>query len=563
MISAPADRLAAALRLPRPPLAQTRRTTPQRPLVILSSKDVTQELRNRLDALFRGRAEFAHGPRAVPDQTVAIEAGERELDAVAAEAWLHGVDVDWSVLERGRRVPLPTYPFTRRRFWALDDLASPRPAAAPRPTEAASDDIEADLLALWRELFGIETIGLDDEFGDLGGTSLLSVRMVLELQHRHGVLVNVHRAGGSQATVRRIAQIARGLKSGAGRGAEDIDPVADGDGELIDRDLELPLGPLAPEAGGQDVLLTGATGFLGTFLLHELLEAVPGRVYCIVRAADEAEARERLRAAAERYALPEPDRDRVRLVLGDLRDVERLCAAHGELAVRVGHVVHCAARVVFTEPYRVLREDNVLPLVGLVRWARGAGIRDFAFVSTVAATHYAIGAGGRILETREQPLDPLQGGYGVGKWVGERLLEKAEADGMRVRIFRPGFILGSSTTGACNAKDLIWNVLASGLAVGAHPLDDRAMPMAPVDVVARAMAELSGAAGLSRHRAPPRGAAFGQPAADVRATHGRRARDEPRDDRAVAEACRPAGARDGERPALDDGAVRGRGTRAR
>jgi thioester reductase-like protein len=120
----------------------------------------------------------------------------------------------------------------------------------------------------------------------------------------------------------------------------------------------------------------------------------------------------------------------------------------------------------------------------------------------VAATHHALGAGGRILETREQPLDPQQGGYGVSKWVCERILERAETDGMRVRIFRPGFILGSTATGACNHKDLVWHVAASGIAVGAHPLDDRAMPMAPVDLVARAIAELSlapGSAGRVYH----------------------------------------------------------------
>ena len=165
-------------------------------------------------------------------------------------------------------------------------------------------------------------------------------------------------------------------------------------------------------------------------------------------------------------------------------------------------MLHCAAKVVFTEPYRVLREDNVLATVALLRWMRAEGIRDLGFVSTVAATHYALGAGQRILETREQPLDPRQGGYGVSKWTAERILERAETDGMRVRVFRPGFVLGSSVTGAGNTRDLIWTVLCSGLAVGAHPVDDRAMPMAPVDVVARAMAELlhsAASAGIAYH----------------------------------------------------------------
>ncbi|WP_232534174.1 thioester reductase domain-containing protein [Plantactinospora sp. KBS50] len=284
----------------------------------------------------------------------------------------------------------------------------------------------------------------------------------------------------------------RGLRDSAYAGA--VDPALDGDGALVDLDLQLPLGELAAaEAAGRDVLLTGATGYLGAFLLQDLLAVTTGRVYCLVRAADEATAMERLRATAEKFGLPAPDPDRVHPVPGDLRGIGAVCASYrsGELATRVGHVLHCGAKVVFTEPYREIRHDNVLPLVELLVWMRGHGIRDISFISTVAATAPAVGADGRHLETRDQALDPQLGGYGASKWASERLLERAEQDGMRVRVFRPGMIMASSRSGACNDKDLIWHSLASGLAVGAHPEDDRAMPMSPVDVLSRAVVELA------------------------------------------------------------------------
>lgn len=519
VVRAPADRLAAALRLPRPPAVRTIRAEPRRAVAVLAEGVRAPELVERLTAAFGGRLDVLRGGDAPADRfeiaigggrpgpgahVLAADADADAVDEAICLAWAHGVEVDWAALagRAGRRVALPTYPLPRKRYWALDRLppiaaAAPACAAVPTaqaPASAATDSVEEQLLGVWRELFGVDGVGIDDEFGALGGTSLQSVRMALEIQQRTGVLVNVHRAGGSKATIRRVAELVRGFQAGGERGAADIDPVADGDGDLVDLDLALPLGELAEaEAPGRDVLLTGATGFLGAFLLQELLAASAGRVYCVVRAADEAEGRRRLREAAAKFDLPEPDPARVPLVLGDLSDVTTLFESYedGELARNVGTVLHCAAKVVFTEPYRVLRGDNVLAVVDLLRWMRSHGIRDFGFVSTVAATHYAMGAGNRILETREQPLDPQQGGYGVGKWVCERLLERAERDGMRVRVFRPGFILGSTATGACNDKDLIWNVLTSGLAVGAHPLDDRAMPMAPVDVVARAMAELT------------------------------------------------------------------------
>lgn len=549
VVTAGPDRLAAALRLPRPPLVRTLRSEIPRGMVLVLGPGGEQP--DGLAALASALgAEVAAGPLDAADPRFPILVGHGEpgpdrhvlpvdggrlgaeqVDDAAAAAWLRGAVVDWEALAggRGRRVALPTYPFRRRRYWALDRLdpvgappaapptrppAGPSPAG-PVPAGAASagqsdgqlstaDGVERDLVALWRELFGVATIGLDDEFGALGGTSLLSVRMVLEIQRRHDVLINLHRAGGSKATVRHLAALVRRLQvTSTTSTTNGQGEVADGDGALVDADLALPLGDLVPvrPAPAAGVLLTGASGFLGSFLLHELLR-LPGRqVFCLVRADGEADGRRRLDAAAARFDLPRPDPDRVTVVPGDLRGARALCERH-ELAGRVGLVLHCAARVVFTEPYRVLREDNLLPLVELVRWMRASGVADLGFVSTIAATGQALGGRYRTRETRDQPLDPRQGGYGVGKWVGERILERAERDGLRVRVFRPGWILGSTETGAANPKDLIWHVLASGLAVGAHPLDDRALPVAPVDLVARAIVELSaapGAAGQAYH----------------------------------------------------------------
>ncbi|ONI91075.1 polyketide synthase type I [Saccharothrix sp. ALI-22-I] len=492
VVDAPADKLAAALRLPRPPFARTARAAERGALVV--APDGVEPPKALLAALPADTEVVSTDDGAGERYRVVVDA-DADADAALAVAWLHGVPVDWAAVDggRGRRVALPTYPFDRKRHWALDDLALDE--SAPAPPAGSADSVEEQVLAVWRELFGDDSLGPDAEFGDCGGTSLLSVQLVLELQDRFDVLVNVHRAGGTRATPHRVAALVRGLLTSADDQPR-VDRMDEDDNGLVDADLQLPLGPVNPVATrGRDVLLTGATGYLGAFLLHELQQRTTGRVYCLVRADDEAAAMARLRAGARRFLLPEPDADRVVAVPGDLKDIERVGADFrgGELGARVGHVLHCAARVVFTEPYRTLREDNVLPMVSLLTWARAHGIRDFSHVSTAAATAPAPGAD-RILEIREQPLDPRLGGYGVTKWVAERLLDRADLDGMRVRVFRPGLIMSSSQTGAGNNRDLIYFVLAAGVAVGAHPVDDRSHDFAPVDVVARAIVEL----GMSR-----------------------------------------------------------------
>jgi thioester reductase-like protein len=543
VVTAAPDRLAATLRLPRPPAVRTVRSSPRRATVVLTGDvEPAEGLLEQLQSALPDRTEVVDHGVPVPSDRFRIVIGSRgadangngrngtssngsgsdlhrlnltgdpaedadHIDAALAAAWLNGVHVDWEATAggRGRRVPLPTYPFTRERYWALDgvslaDLSTPAGATdsigaqGTAANDGDGDEIERRILAVWRDLLDDDGIGLDHELDALGGTSLSSVQLIIELQQIFGVVVNVHRAGGGKATVRRMAELVRTLLDDLDAHVAPIDRMDSDDDALVDADLNLPLGPLAPgEAPGRDVLITGATGFLGAFLLHELQRATTGRIYCVARAADETEGMARLQATADRFLLPRPDPDRVHVVPGDLRDIARLAATYrdGELGRRVGRVLHSAARVVFTEPYRTLREHNVLPMSELLTWMRGCGIRDFSFVSTAAATAPPPGAMRRALETRDQELDPRLGGYGVSKWVGERLLDRADQDGMRVRVFRPGLIMADSVTGAGNDKDLVYFTLASGLAVGAHPIDERSHDMAPVDIVAKAIVGLA------------------------------------------------------------------------
>ena len=123
--------------------------------------------------------------------------------------WVHGNSIDWKgfhAQEHLRRVPLPTYPFQRKKFWMgpkvgtnwLADSMGKAPTAAPfispketaKPVDSAPvahDEIETVLEQMWRQLLGLDQVDAGTDFFESGGHSLIAVRLFAEIRKRFGV----------------------------------------------------------------------------------------------------------------------------------------------------------------------------------------------------------------------------------------------------------------------------------------------------------------------------------------------------------------------------------------
>jgi len=127
--------------------------------------------------------------------------------------------------------------------------------------------------------------------------------------------------------------------------------------------------------GPQHVLLTGASGFLGAFVLAELLNSSPCRVSCLIRATSSENARARLCSTLHQYGLLESQStvsafaQRVSVIAGDIalenlgiseQARAQLLARHSDVTCTpIDAIVHCAARVSSVAPYAALRGTNV------------------------------------------------------------------------------------------------------------------------------------------------------------------------------------------------------------
>ncbi len=241
------------------------------------------------------------------------------------------------------------------------------------------------------------------------------------------------------------------------------------------------------------MLLTGATGFLGPFLLRSLLDQTDAAYTVLIRATDPSAARERLKAglkAAGLYDLRTAEilDARVRVLSGDLASPrlglpERVWL---RLTETIDTIVHNAACVDYLLDYDTLRPANVEGTRELLRLARASRQKQFHFVSST--TIFGWTGKRNLLEQDSNPeMSGLDFGYAQTKWVSEQLVLQARQQGIDARIYRSAF-LTASTAGFGHSTDIVARLLSFMIKYGVAPNADIQLSFMPVDIAAHNIA---------------------------------------------------------------------------
>jgi len=256
--------------------------------------------------------------------------------------------------------------------------------------------------------------------------------------------------------------------------------------------LPTPLATFEPTS----VFLTGATGFLGAFLLWELLRQTQARVTCLVRARTPEDGLRRIESNLATYGLwKDAFKERLSVLVGDLGQpllgLDK--ATFRQLAAETDAIYNNGANVSFVLDYRDLKPSHVQATRELLRLASIGRPKALHHVSSVTAFD-APAYRGRFVSEATVPAI----GHGISlpyaqcKWVSEAMVRAAGARGIPITIHRPSFI-GRATNGAWNTTDFLCRVLKGGaIDIGCLPGDVPLLfDFSPVDFVASSIVYLS------------------------------------------------------------------------
>jgi amino acid adenylation domain-containing protein/thioester reductase-like protein len=401
----------------------------------------------------------------------------------------------------------------------VDTIAfDPAEHAEALSADAPRHEKEDLIVRLWEDVLRLEEgdVRRDDDFFDVGGHSLAAAQLVSSIDGAFGVRLSM-RAFLENPTVEGMCDEIEALqdREGDGTEADREQPVLDLRSEAV---LEPDIKPEQTDTGGaatlQDarrVFLTGATGFLGAFLLDALLSRTNAEIQCLVRPhkGGAPDLTAPIRANLQRYGLWQSGHARrIVPVAGDLSK-PLLGMAEDDfdaLAREPDIVLHNGAVVNMIYPYTGLKPVNVDGTREVLRLACLHKTKPVHHVST-----NGIFAPGTPLCREDVDLDTLAeargDGYGQSKWVAEKLVWQAAESGLPVSVYRPGNISGHSATGASNPRDFQGALIAESLHLGCAPLvDGWRMEMTPVDFVSHAICHLAGessALGQVFHLADP------------------------------------------------------------
>lgn len=375
----------------------------------------------------------------------------------------------------------------------VDVKALPQPDTHTRNLDkkfvAANTPTEIKIATLWESILNKAPISMTDNFFDLGGNSLLAAQLSMEIARLFDIALPAN-------VLFELAYVPI-LAEYIDKQGKDVTNTSEVH-LLIDQDKCLPesLQPTQRSATEltppNNILLTGGGGYLGIYMLRDLLKHTNAKIHCIIRQGEFETAAKRLSATASKFSLEQDvnlSESRIIAISGDL-SFEHFglpTAQYEALAEKTDLILHCGAQVNIMASYQQLRDSNVQGTLEVLKFATTAKNKPIHYISTLSSAYLKDAAGSLVEDYPSDHFEHLFGGYGISKWVSEVLLRQMKDRGLSTCIYRSGYIFGDSTTGILSLNDALLMLIKGCIQMGYAPMMQERVTLLPVDFVSRAI----------------------------------------------------------------------------
>ena len=359
--------------------------------------------------------------------------------------------IDESALRKLLSSKLPKY-MVPNYFMRLDEMPMTASGKTDRKNlpipefNAVSDDYvapetenEKALCGLLEEMMSIDKVGINDDFFGMGGDSLMAIEYVTKA-HNLGIDFSLQSVF-SAPTVRELCQV---IENGASNyiiySSDDFIKYE----EILNRNkIDDSFIPEKHSLG--NVLLTGATGFLGSHILDELMRSDTGKIYCLVRSNSPDDRRGRWREILNYYFGNKYDSEigkRIFPVIGDIT-YEYLSKS---IPDDIQTVIHTAATVKHYGAYEYFNRINVNGTKNVISFAKKANAK-LIYISTISVSGNSLADEFSVYRSAEeknfyehslyigQPLDNV---YVRSKFEAELAVLDSMLEGLDAKIIRVG-----------------------------------------------------------------------------------------------------------------------------
>lgn len=257
----------------------------------------------------------------------------------------------------------------------VDKKALPKPTLQRADYVAPETKAQEDFCNIFAEVLGLEKVGVEDDFFEIGGSSILAMKVVIAAGKKNYQIV--YNDVFSNTTPRKLADLIEADKNISAEiksdiSAQIVEVGKDGydysaiNGLLAKNTMETFQIGSRQELG--DVLLAGATGYLGSHVLGELLTNTTAKIYCLVRAKGNADGAQRLKSTLTYYFskdYAELFDSRIIVIEGDATNPDTL---KNFVPTSAMTVINCAASVKHFAAGNEIERTNVDSVKNLVRW---------------------------------------------------------------------------------------------------------------------------------------------------------------------------------------------------